>query len=247
MSWNQDVDFVASHGPDLGLPQSSRFRMECQSVSVAVPVCEDLGLGVCTPDKGIVFGNAAVVANPQHLADVIIQILCLQPQTVVIRPIAAEPVPITDGHLERPIGTEHDPSRKVSAGFPGVGNEDIANLAQRPSIQTSSRHTECDSAFATFWIREVHQMVLGKLGMHSDEMEIVGTWTGWRCPHRLRIQYAIADDPQASYLLGYQHRLSVRQKSDTPRVNQPRRHRHYTDPLIAAHIKNTRQGWVLGR
>src|SRR5215471_20386895 len=90
-------------------------------------------------------------------------------------------------------------------------------------------------------------MVFSKLGMHSDEMEIVGTGTGWRCPHGLRIQYAVADDPQAPYLLGYQHRVSVWQKSDTPRVNQAGRHRHYTDSLIPTHIKNTRHGWVLGR
>src|SRR5262249_14441370 len=157
-------------------------------------------------DKRIVFGNAAVVANPQHLADVIVQTLRLHPKAVVVRPIAAQPVPIADGHVERPIGTEHDASGEVSAGFPGVGNEDIANLAELPSIQTPARHTERDSAFALFWIREVHEMVFGKLRVHSDEMEIVGTGAGWggrRGPYRLRIQYAVADDAQPSNLLGH--------------------------------------------
>src|SRR5215470_9443858 len=100
MSWNQDVDFVASHRPDLGLPQSSRFRMERQSISVAVPVGEDLRPGIGSTNKGIVFRNTAVVANPQHLADVIVQSLRLQSQTVVVGSIAADPVPIADSHIE---------------------------------------------------------------------------------------------------------------------------------------------------
>jgi hypothetical protein len=45
------------------------FSASFQTVRVAVALGEALGLGVGTPGKGIVFGNAAVVPNPQHLAD----------------------------------------------------------------------------------------------------------------------------------------------------------------------------------
>src|SRR5690242_2490064 len=88
-------------------------------------------------------------------------------------------------------------------------------------------------------------MVLGKLWMHGNEMEIVGALAGWRGPDGLRIQHAVADDPQASLLLGDQHRLSVRQESNTPWMDQTRRDRHHADPLISRDIKNTRYRWIL--
>src|SRR5262245_7695949 len=88
-------------------------------------------------------------------------------------------------------------------------------------------------------------MVLRELWMHGDEMEIVGTLAGRRGPHGLRIQYAVTDDAQPPRLLGDQHRLSVRQKGDAPRMNEARRDRHHADPLISADIKNTRDGWSL--
>jgi hypothetical protein len=43
------------------------FSTNFQTVRVTVAVGKALGLGVGTPDKGIVFGNAAVVPNPQLL------------------------------------------------------------------------------------------------------------------------------------------------------------------------------------
>jgi hypothetical protein len=89
-------------------------------------------------------------------------------------------------------------------------------------------------------------MIFGKLGMYGDEMEVVRIG-GWGSPHRLRIQNTVADDPHPPILLGHQHRLSIRQKSDTPRVNQAGRDWDNTDPLISAHIENARHGRILRR
>src|SRR5262252_1613734 len=89
-------------------------------------------------------------------------------------------------------------------------------------------------------------MVFGKLWMQGDKMEIVGALAGRRAPHRLRIQHAVADDTQASWLLGDQHRLSIRrQKSNTPRMDKAGRDRHHADPLISADIKDTRYVRIL--
>src|SRR5690242_20563442 len=88
-------------------------------------------------------------------------------------------------------------------------------------------------------------MVFGELWMQGDEMEFIRALAGRRGPHRLRIQHAVADDTQPSRLLSDQDRLSIRQKSDTPWMDQTRRHRHHADPLVSADIKNARRVWIL--
>ncbi len=59
-------------------------------------VGEDLRPGVGASDKRIIFRDTAVVTNTQYLADMIVQLLRLQPQTVVVGSVAADPVPIAD-------------------------------------------------------------------------------------------------------------------------------------------------------
>src|SRR4030095_16434790 len=54
VSRGEDVDLVATHRPDLRLPQLTGFRIDGKAVSVAMAVGVDLRLGPRLPDERIV-------------------------------------------------------------------------------------------------------------------------------------------------------------------------------------------------
>jgi hypothetical protein len=41
----KDVHLIATHGADLGLPKLTRFRMDGETIAIAVAVGEDFRLG----------------------------------------------------------------------------------------------------------------------------------------------------------------------------------------------------------
>src|SRR5882762_4673595 len=63
-----DIEFVPAKRTVLVLPQLSGFRMQDQSLRVAMPVTPDLGSRVLCSNEGIVGRNRAVIAEAKDLA-----------------------------------------------------------------------------------------------------------------------------------------------------------------------------------
>ena len=118
--------------------------MKRKPVAVAVPVGEDLRLGARATHVRIVLGHAALVRDPQHLPDVVAEILRLHPQAVVLRSGAAQPVAVADRDVQRAIRAEQHPSGHVARGFPRIGDEDLADVGER---RASSRPRDTASVF----------------------------------------------------------------------------------------------------
>jgi hypothetical protein len=68
---HEDVDLVAAHRPDLGLPEHAGFGIEREAVTVAVAVGIDFRLCAFSPNKRVIARHGTVVVQPQSLADVI--------------------------------------------------------------------------------------------------------------------------------------------------------------------------------
>src|SRR6187549_2963955 len=69
----EDVDLVAAERPDLGFPELTGHGVVREAVYVAVAEGVDLGQRALASDEGIVGRDAAVVAQAQDLAEVVVE------------------------------------------------------------------------------------------------------------------------------------------------------------------------------
>ena len=79
--------------------------MHSESVAIAMTVGVDLGLRAGLADERIVRRHRAVVAQPQRLADVVVECLRLHAQAVVIRSVRTELLALQQIRSRSPIVT----------------------------------------------------------------------------------------------------------------------------------------------
>src|SRR5262249_50999811 len=125
--------------------------MKGEAVPVAMPVRENLRFGAGPAHKRIVGRHAPVVANSQRLPDMIAEILRLHAQTVVVAADTAESIADADGDIQRAVRSEQHSPRKISGGFPGVGDQDLLNVGELRAVQTSAGDCERCALRPAFW------------------------------------------------------------------------------------------------
>jgi hypothetical protein len=69
---------------------------------------------------------------------VVVEGLRLHADAVIVLANAAETIAIADGDEKGIVATEEDPSGKVAACLPGVGNEDLGHLSQLRPVEAAS-------------------------------------------------------------------------------------------------------------
>ncbi len=168
MARQQDIDLVAAHRPDLALPELAGLGMKGQAIAVAVAVGEDLRQRVVASDEGVVGRHAAVVADAQRLADVIVEGLRLEPQARVILGNAAQAVAIADGDVQCRVGAEQDPPGQVAAGFPGVGDKDFLDVLEAGAAQPTARDRQRIELAFLLAVTQINEPVACEVRMQGN-------------------------------------------------------------------------------
>src|SRR4029453_6197208 len=140
LAWSEDVELVAPHRADLGLPEFARLGMKRETVTVAVSVREDLWFRARAAHERIVPRHAAIVLDAPGLPDMVAEILPLHPKAVVVVIDTTQPVTVADGHIQRAVGPEHHLAPKVARALPRVGHQNVADVCQRHPFETPARH-----------------------------------------------------------------------------------------------------------
>ena len=124
------------------------------------------------------------------------RVLRLHPQAVVLRAVATQPVAIAD--VTYSVDRGRTIVRPCCRFVSGVGDADLASLGQLRALETSAADTERIPALALIGYETYNELVFGKARMQRDPLESVVALAGAaRCrPNGLRIQDAVADDPQ---------------------------------------------------
>src|SRR5262249_26884898 len=153
------------------------------------------------------------------------EILRLHPQTVVVLPNAAQPVPISNGDVQRLIGSEEDASGQISRRFPCIGNEDLAHISQGGILQPTTSHDQRVTTLPPLRIGKVDEPVFRKPRMDSDPVQRVGgLWRSTlRFPNWSWIKDTITNDTQPPGTFRNEHRATIWQKRDAPRMDKPLR------------------------
>ena len=154
--------------------------MHREPVAVAMTVGVDLRLRAGLADERIVRRHRAVVAQAQRFADVVVERLRLHAQAVVIRSVrtellrvAADAIAIADRDVEVLVLAEEDAAGEVAAGLPGVGDEDLLNVAEHVALEEAARDGQRRPFLAGLRVRDVDEMVLREVGMHGDEVQTI--------------------------------------------------------------------------
>jgi hypothetical protein len=165
---------------------------EAKDIAMAIGV--DFRLRTGAADEWIVRRNAAIVAQPQHLADVTAEILGAHPET----PIVADDVSVAvaDSHIHHAVGAELAAACNRTARFPGVGHEYVAEIGEYRAVETPPREGQRRAPLAFFLVRKIDQVVLHEFRMHENGVEGAGVHSSVRhARDRFWIQDAIADYP----------------------------------------------------
>ena len=183
-----------------------------------------------------------VITKPKGFADVIAEVLGLKTETVVVRAVAADSIPVAYRHIERGIGAKENPPRKVASGFPCVSNKDLLNVFKSGALETSARDRKRCSLRTRFRIRHIDQIVLCELRMNGNAMERIASLSRWRGrrPHIVGQEHPVAYHPQLTVLLGDEKSPRIGERQ-TPGMKQARRHRNDAN-LSALHIEYTGAG-----
>ena len=160
----------------------------------------------------------------------VVQLLGFHSQAIVFAAIAADPVAVADGHVEHGVRAEEDFPREVASGLPRVRDEDFLDVLELAAVQAPACDRQRGSTFALFRIRNVHQPVLRELRVDGYPVERVTALARrrGRSPHRIRLQNAVADDPQPAIFLR-DKKTPVRQERQTPGMYQPAGYGHDAD------------------
>ena len=127
----QDVDLVAAHRPDLGLPELAGVGMEREAVTVAMAVREYFGLRAGAADERVVGRHACRRRECARS--------CRRgcPRSCAFMRRLLSSVPVQQSRSRSPTVTysvSSGPNRilppKIAAGFPGVGDEDFLDVAR---------------------------------------------------------------------------------------------------------------------
>ena len=125
----QDVELVAAERAVLVLPQLARLGMERQPLRTAVAGRVDLGQVSRLAGKRVVGRRGAVVAQPQHLAGVLLGLL----RAVLLLPLAG-------GEIEEAGAVEGDAAAVIGVrDAPGVGDEDVLQAHERLAVERRPR------------------------------------------------------------------------------------------------------------
>jgi hypothetical protein len=161
----ENVHLVTAHGADLSLPELTGLRMERKPVSIAMTVGENFGFRSRASNKRIVGRDGAVVSKTERFPDMVAGILRLDPKAVVVRSVAANAIAITDGKVERCIGTKENSACKVSSGLPRIGDEDLLDFFDPGAFEAATRYGNCRPALTGLRIGHIHKVVLCEAGM----------------------------------------------------------------------------------
>src|SRR5262249_7115858 len=136
----QHVELVAAERPNLTRPQGSGLRMPRETKDIAMTVGVDFRLRTGAADEWIVRRNAAIVAQPQHLADGTAEILGTHSEP----PIVADDVSVAvaDSYIHHAVWAELAAARNRTACFPGVGHEYVAEIRERGAIEAPSHESQ---------------------------------------------------------------------------------------------------------
>ena len=190
------------------------------------------------PTNGLSGGTRAVVADAQRLADVIAQVLRLHAQAVVLGARAAEPIAIADRDVQRLVGAEQNLAAHVAAGFPSVGDEDLADVVRacRPSKRPRATASVVPR-FAGFRVRKIDEPVRREARVQREPLELVAGRDTLGRPHGLGDERVVSDQAHAAVALGDEHRAIVGQQRDAPRMHEARRDGDDAD-LPALHVED---------
>ena len=165
---------------------------------VALPVREDLRLCILAPDERVVCGNAAVIADAQHLADVVVELLREQRLAAAVLAVVLEV--IVHREIDRAVGPEHRAARHRAARNPGVGDEQLLHVEQRIAVEPRARKRTREHAVRAFLhVVEVHEVVRRELRVHGDRPQRSGV-DARRRPTRERrgCEHAAVHDPHVA-------------------------------------------------
>src|SRR5262249_30760573 len=154
----QHVELVAAERPNLTRPQGSGLRMPRETKDIAMTVGVDFRLRTGAADEWIVRRNAAIVAQPQHLADVTAEILGTHSET----PIVADDVSVAvaDSYIHHAVGAELAAACNRTARFPGVGYENVAQIGECRAVEAPPREGQRGALLAFFLVRKIDKAVL---------------------------------------------------------------------------------------
>src|SRR5205814_10069119 len=138
------VHLVAALWPVLVGPEQSRLRMQRRALHVAVPEVEFLRLPPRLADEGVVLRDAAIVAQPDHRASVVIRSL----RALHLPALAEREIQIA-GAVEDDAAAEVDAARAFRA-LP----EQHLHFLQLPAVQLCARELGPDAAFSAGGVRK---------------------------------------------------------------------------------------------
>src|SRR6185503_15523762 len=121
------VDLVATVGPVLG-GQHRAARMHDEAELVAVPIAEHLGPRAGLALERIVGGHAAVLAQAQHLAVDVVQLLRLAVERR------------TRGYVQESVRRKRQP-RAAGSGLPFAG-ENLLDVFQRTALELAATYRQ---------------------------------------------------------------------------------------------------------
>ena len=184
---------------------------------VALAESKHLRIRALAPDERVVGRNAAVVADAQDLADVVVELLRKQRLVAAVAPVVLDMV--VHGQIDHAVGAEGRAPRHRPAGNPRVGLEDLLHVEQRVAVEPRASERASQHVTALLDVVEVHQPIRSKLRMHDDGLQRTGLDTRRRpARERHRSQRAAAHDAHLSFAALDRLIAGRRQRSAPPRA-----------------------------
>src|SRR5437762_1721432 len=181
--------------------------MQRRALHVAVPEVEFLRLPPRLADERVVLRDAAVVAQPDHRAGVVIRSL----RALHLPALAEREIQIA-GAVEDDAAAEVDAARAFRA-LP----EQHLHFLQRPAVQLCARELGSDAAFSAGGVRKINQSVLAVPGVENHiEKPTLPSGRDLRQPGDwLRIELSLRNGTQPPWPLSDQH-AAVGQEGERP-------------------------------